>query len=104
VTIKGTTNCTTNVSMMGSDNLEKSSGGYDYIGIDNVVVDNTQNDGNPSGDAFALTTSYQAVPWMQNIPDPAVDEDKYAYFYISTRDDQTAGDYSGTLWVKASSA
>jgi len=103
VTIESTTNVVTDVTMWGSDNLEKSTGDYDYIGIENVVLDNTGG-GSPSGDIYTLTnTETSGEPsWMQDIAVPgASDTAKNAYFYISTRDDQTAGDYTGTLYVKA---
>lgn len=97
VTIKSTTTVQTTVSFEGSDNLQKTSGTYDYIGIENVKFDKDSYSAPPD---YTLTTSYQDV-WT-DIPVPgASDTTKDAYFTISTRADQMAGTYSGTLYVKA---
>ncbi len=94
--VLSTTTVPTKIQVKGSDNLQKTSGTYDYIGIENVEMGDDS-----SGPDEALTTEYSDVTWLTNLPVPSGSDDTYnVYFYLTTRADQTAGTYNGTLYVK----
>jgi len=96
VQVLETTTVSTDVQFKGSDNMQLTDGS-DYIPIENVEYDNVDNTG---GNAVALTTDYANV-WT-DVPVPSESAiSKNAYFFLTTRADQKAGTYTGTLYVKA---
>ena len=97
IIIKSTTTARTYAQTKGSENLQKTSGIYDYIGIDNVKMAQDSNKTNK----FSLSTSYQTILWLDNIAVPgSSDNVQNVYMFLSTRSDQTAGTYTGTIYVK----
>ena len=97
------TTATVNVSFGGTDLTNQTYGGYS-IPVGNIWVDNDGGTINPAGEnCFQLkdwTAENVPVPWMQGVGSGTY----YAYFYISTADNQHAGDYTGTLYVKVDAA
>jgi|GEM_PF-898369 len=53
------------------------------------------------GPIIKLSTGYQDIPWLDNIAVPAgSDNVQNVYMFLSTRSDQMAGTYTGTIYVK----
>ena len=97
IIIKSTTTVRTYAQVKGSDNLEKTTGTYDYIGIDNVKMAEDQAKTN----IFSLSTTYENISWLNDIAVPgASDNAQNVYMFLSTRSDQMAGTYTGTIYVK----
>jgi hypothetical protein len=99
VTIKSITNVTTDVSEKMDDLTGNQPGADNVIEASNIWISQT----NPmESDNMQMSNSYQAISWMTDIAVPgAADNVLDSYFYISTASNQTAGTYTGTLYVKA---
>lgn len=98
VTIKSITNVMTDVSEK-MDNLTGNKPGADNtIEASSIWISQTSSMGS---DNMQMSNSYQAISWMTDVAVPgATDNVLNSYFYISTAANQTAGTYTGTLYVK----
>jgi len=53
------------------------------------------------GPIIKLSTTYENIPWLENIAVPgSSDNTQNVYTFLSTRANQTAGTYTGTIYVK----
>ena len=99
VTIKSITNVMTDASEYVTDLTGNKPGADNVIEASSILISQT---GTIGSDNMQMSNSYQAISWMTDIAVPgATDNVLNSYFYISTAANQTAGTYTGTLYVKA---
>jgi len=98
VTIKSITNVMTDASEYVTDLTGNKPGADNVIEASSILISQT---GTIGSDNMQMSNSYQAISWMTDIAVPgASDNVLNSYFYISTAANQTAGTYTGTLYVK----